>query len=108
MSIIIEAIVRFFSAEHGGRSNPPSSGYRPPVWFHEVDAAREPVMWDFEFDFTNQGPAAPVPFGEDVRAVMRAVSATSGDVSLQTGATFEVREGARVVGQGRVERVLSE
>ncbi len=78
------------------------------MWFQQVDAAGDPVLWDFEFDFVSQDAGAPVRFGEDVAAVMRAASATGTDIPLQNSTTFEVREGARVVGRGRVEKVLSE
>lgn len=108
MPITFRAVVTFLSAAQGGRSNPPASGYRPPVWFHQIDASGEPVMWDFVFDFPSSGEEEPVPFGEQVPTVMKAVSATNDDVDVSDGATFEVREGARVVGRGRVEEILSE
>lgn len=62
-------------------------------------------MWDFEFEFPGRGDNA-VRAGNEVRTIMRAVSATSKDLRLETGAPFEVREGRRVVGRGRVLTTL--
>jgi translation elongation factor EF-Tu-like GTPase len=103
--LVLEARVVFFSAEQGGRANPPASGYRPTVSFSgEADGER---LWDFEFSFSGFAEAQPVAFGEEVGAVMRASSATRADVSPWVGGTFEVREGAKVVGRGRVVGIAS-
>lgn len=104
--IVFNVVVTFFSADRGGRSKPPASGYRPPIWFGQVDSAGQPVTWDFEFEFRENGPTSPVRFGEDVPAVMRSVVATINDVPLEGGTTFQVREGARLVGRGRVTGVV--
>lgn len=100
----LAALVTFVSADGGGRASPPSSGYRPPVRFGEQASGGEPALWDFEFHFA--GDDRGVQFDEETPTIMRAVTATSDDVTVDVGETFEVREGARVVGRGRVTEVL--
>lgn len=107
--LAIRSRVTFLSAEEGGRSRPPGSGYRPPVWFGARDAAGDPILWDWEFTFLDalvDGDEEAVRFGEEILTTMRAVSASEADVPVSAGAAFEVHEGARVVARGTVEEVL--
>ena len=100
---MLDATVRFLPADEGGRSTPPWSGYRCPVWFGQVGSDGTELLWDFAFDFPGRPPDEPVPFGADVRVTMRAATATPADLPIAARATFEVREGSRVVGRGRVD-----
>jgi translation elongation factor EF-Tu-like GTPase len=104
--MILKVTVTFLNASQGGRVTAPASGYRPPLWFGDTDAAGEPLLWDFEFRFTSEDPDALVPFNTEVPAVIRAGSATEKDLSVREGSRFEVREGARVVGRGLVTEVM--
>jgi len=108
IAMVLNAVVTFLGTDQGGRATAPASGYRPPVWFGDTGASGEPMLWDFEFQFTGAHADGEVPLSEEVPARMRAVSATPDDVAVGVGATFEVREGARVVGRGRVLQVLPE
>lgn len=103
----INAIVTFLPAGEGGRSNPPMSGYRPPVWLGQRRDGID-VLWDFEFTFPGLAGDLPVAFSQEIEAEMRSSSAGSRDVTVEPGTAFEVREGARVVGHGRVVEVLAE
>lgn len=87
--------IKFFAAEQGGRSTPPASRYRAPVWFGGVDGDGEPVLWDCHFEF-----AAQPALGRKVEAWLRSAAAPR-DV-LRPGAAFEVREGAHTVACGEI------
>jgi translation elongation factor EF-Tu-like GTPase len=106
MPTVLKAVVTFLRSDDGGRVNAPASGYRPPIWFGDVDAGGGHQLWDFEFEFTGPHASRAVPFGTEVPALMHAVSASSDDIVARAGAAFEVREGARVVGRGRVVEVV--
>jgi translation elongation factor EF-Tu-like GTPase len=108
IAVLLNAVVTFLSTDQGGRITAPASGYRPPVWFGDTDASGEPLLWDVEFQFKGAHADAEAPFDQEVPALMRAVSATPSDVAVAPGARFEVREGARVVGRGRVVEIVSE
>lgn len=107
IELLLKAAVTFFGADAGGRICPPSSGYRAPTWFGDRDPSGEPACWDFEFQFVNAFDTNGARFDEETPALMRAASATAEDLAADVGATFEVREGARVVGRGHVTEVLS-
>ena len=92
---VVEVEVSFIGPERGGRSIPPhleSGLYRPHL-----------VIGDGEYlGVVFCGPA-PLAFGES--SVAQCLMAYHPDIdysSLVPGAAFEVREGARVVGYGRV------
>jgi hypothetical protein len=87
--------IRFVTPEEGGRTTAPTSGYRAPVWFGEIDGDGEPLLWDCHFDFAHD-PA----LGSDTEAVMR--SATAPARAMRSGTSFEVREGAHTVASGDV------
>jgi translation elongation factor EF-Tu-like GTPase len=93
----IEAEIRFLTAEEGGRHTPARSGYRPQFYYdgHDWDALQEypDVEW--------------VHPGETARTLLWFLSPDAQLGRVHEGMEFEVREGARVVGRGRVTKILS-
>lgn len=86
------ADVTLHSAEQGGRSGPLESGYRSLLRFEGVE---ENFGAELSPDSGNLWP------GTSGRAH---ISVWAGDLlpPMHPGATFEVREGGRVVGQGTI------
>jgi translation elongation factor EF-Tu-like GTPase len=95
MGIAAKVKLEFLTPELGGRRTPPVSGYRPPVWFGEVDGDGQAVLWDCQFEF-----ASEPRLGSEIEAVLRSASIPA--ASLRPGTTFEVREGSRTVARGEV------
>lgn len=93
------AKIEFLSTEHGGRTHPAKSGYRPNHDFGLVgtlnDAARE---------YIGQDTAAP---GETVLANVWLLIPEHQTGRLYPGFRFTVQEGLRVVGNAVVQEVLN-
>ena len=95
----IEAEITLVPTESGGRRTPVLTGYRPAH-----DFGVEGTLVDAAHDYA-AGELIP---GETGRALM-----TFGVPSLVAGhivegMTFTVQEGSRIIGRGRVLRVLNE
>ena len=92
----IEAEITFLTTEEGGRSTPARTNYRPQFYYegHDWDAAHEypDVEW--------------VHPGHTVRTLLRFLSPGAHVGRVLPGLEFEIREGARVVGRGRVTKIL--
>lgn len=88
----ISATVHFLGPEEGGRGTPIFSGYRPAFYFgdKQTDGAID-LIWGEE--------ASP---GEEHRVIVKLLHPEQLDDALEVGAAFEVKEGQRSVGLGRV------
>jgi translation elongation factor EF-Tu-like GTPase len=94
----IEAEITFLATEQGGRQSAAVSGYRASHNFglaHLSDAAHEYV--DCE-------AVAP---GQSARANLWFLAPQYQEERLFPGFTFTVQEGARIVGKGRVIKVIN-
>lgn len=93
----IEAEIRFLTTEEGGRNTPVRSGYRPQFYYDRHD-------WDAHQEYPDVEWVHP---GETARTLLRFLSPDAHLGRVQVGMEFEVREGARVVGRGRVTEILN-
>jgi elongation factor Tu len=92
----IEAEIHFLAPEEGGRQTPIRCGYRPQFYYEGRD-------WDAIYDYPGRQEVKP---GETVMALLSFLSPDQHRGRVRPGLTFEVREGPRVVGTGKVLRVL--
>ncbi len=92
----IEVELTLLRTEQGGRQSPAFSGYRPQFYYDDHD-------WDAVHDY---GDIIAVWPGQTVTAYLSFLSPQSHVGKLQVGAAFLLREGQRVVGRGRVLRIL--
>src|SRR5262245_49081994 len=93
-----EAHIRFLTAREGGRREPIHSGYRPN---HDLGL---PWLSDARHEFIGREWVAP---GEAVTARLFLLSPELAVGRLFVGMEFTVQEGPRVVGRGRITRVLN-
>ncbi len=91
----IEAEIYYLTPEEGGRHRPIFSGYRGQFYYDGHD-------WDAEQSFESE----PVHPGQIVKTFLWFISPDNHRGRLWPGKEFEIREGARVVGRGKVIRLL--
>ena len=99
----IEAEIRFLSTEQGGRHSPCATGYRP---HHDFGIGG--VHVDAVHEFVDKEWVAP---GETVIANLSFMGPEYPEYlggRLYKGFEFAVHEGARIVGRGRITKVLNE
>jgi elongation factor Tu len=92
----IEAEITFIPTEKGGRKSLAFSGYRPQFYYDGED-------WDAIQEFPDVVSVSP---GQTVRTFLRFLSPAAHVGRVHPGMEFQVREGNRVVGHGRVTRIL--
>jgi elongation factor Tu len=92
----IEAKVEFLRAADGGKTQPVRSGYRPQFHYDGED-------WDALPTFETDDWVHP---GETVKVSFRFTLPEVHRSRLHVGKRFELREGAQVVAQGEVTRLL--
>ena len=90
--LTISATIYFLSPEEGARQTPIFSGYRPALYFGERQT-------DGAIILTSCGRAAP---GTECEVVVQFLHPEHLGDTLKPMATFEVKEGSRVVGRGQV------
>jgi translation elongation factor EF-Tu-like GTPase len=88
----IEVEVHYLRAEHGGRSLPCTTGYRPQFFYDGKDG-------DAEHEYPDVEQVDP---GESARAFLTFLSPQQHVGRVHPGMPFLVREGNRVVGYGVV------
>lgn len=93
----IEANIRFLTPEEGGRHTPARSGYRPQFYYDGHD-------WDARQEYPDVEWVHP---GETARTLLWFLSPDAHLGRIRVGMEFEVREGARIVGRGRITKVLN-
>lgn len=97
----IEAEIHFLMTEEGGRHRPVTSGYRP---HHDFGFEG---MLDAAHDYGSERFVAP---GESAIACLAFPPIGQEFLAgkLHEGFEFSVREGARIVGRGRITKVLND
>ncbi len=93
----IEAEITFLTPEEGGRKTPVFSGYRPQFYYDGHD-------WDAIHDYGDVAQVAP---GQTVTALLVFLSPAYHLGRLYPGKQFQIREGQRIVGHGRVTKILN-
>lgn len=88
----ISAVVQFLRPEEGGRSTPVFSGYRPAFYFGDKQT-------DGAITLVGTEKASP---GERCRVNIKLLHPERLDGVLEEGQSFEIKEGYRPVGLGRV------
>ncbi len=96
----IEAEIYFLSKDEGGRREPCASGYRPNHNF-----GVEGMLNDAVHRYLDKEWVTP---GEAVMAHLWFAKPEYQSGRLHEGFEFTVQEGSRIVGRGRITRVLNE
>ena len=93
--LAVSAKIYFLSPEEGGRKTPIFSGYRPALYFGEKQT-------DGAIILTSGKRATP---GTECEVVIKFLHLEHLEGVVKPLATFEAKEGARVVGRGKVLRI---
>lgn len=93
----IGAGIRFLTTEDGGRRTPARSGYRPQFHYDGQAWAAHQEYPDVEW----------VHPGENARTFLWFFSPDAHVGRIHVGMEFEVREGAQLVGRGRITKILT-
>ena len=92
----IEAEIHFFPTAEGGRSGPAFDDYRPQFYYDGHD-------WDARHLYPDVERVNP---GDTVRAFVGFLNPLEHVGKLHPGKEFEIREGSKTVGRGRVLRII--
>lgn len=94
------AELQYLTTEEGGRKTPAKSGYRPQVKFDfdEMQTSGQQTFINKEF----------VNPGENVKAKIKILSPDHFENTLTEGMEFEFREGATIIGKGKIEYIVNE
>jgi elongation factor Tu len=92
----IEVELTLLPTDHGGRKGPVSTGYRPQFYYANED-------WDASHTYIATDVVHP---GQSAKAWVDFHSAQYHRGRVHVGMPFLLREGNRVVGYGRVTRIL--
>jgi len=115
---IVEAVLTFRSVSEGGRVIPPGvlTGlqYRPHIVIgdpaqKEAIVGTDRVVAEEYLGVAFASGPTPVPIGEEIQVHMMLIYWPDFDYrKVLPGATFTLREGARIVGHGRITKRWSE
>ena len=94
------ATLTYRTSEQGGRNTPAKSGYRPQVKFDF-----EEMQTSGQQTFIGRDLVFP---GETVDAEIRIIAVEYFANKLTEGMEFEFREGARVIGTGKIKAIINE
>ena len=94
------AELQYLKTEEGGRKTPAKSGYRPQVKF-DFDE----MQTSGQQTFINKELVNP---GENVKAKIKILSPDHFANTLTEGIEFEFREGAKIIGKGKIEYIVNE
>jgi translation elongation factor EF-Tu-like GTPase len=92
----IEAEIYFLTPAEGGRATPAFDHYRPQFYYDGHD-------WDARHVYPDVKQVNP---GDTVRAYLGFLSPAEHLGKVHREMPFEIREGARTVGRGKVTKVL--
>ncbi len=93
----VEVEITFLTTEEGGRKGPAFSGYRPQFYYDGHD-------WDAVHTYI--GEVEPVYPGQTVLAYLSFLSPQYHVGKLYSGKEFLLREDQRVIGRGRVTKII--
>ena len=91
----IAAEIYYLTAKEGGRNSPVYSGYRGQFHIRNSD-------WDAVQEFIDKQTCQP---GETVNAYLRFANVHN-IIPMATGTTFQIREGATVIGWGIITEII--
>lgn len=94
----LEAEIYYLTEEEGGRKTPIMNGYRGQFYYNGRD-------WDATQDFINKEICYP---GETVKVLLQTLSPIFHVGQFVIGQSFEIREGAKIVGKGKITNILRE
>lgn len=94
----LEAEIYYLKTEEGGRQTTFGTGYRGQFYYDGKN-------WDATQHFIGQNTCDP---GETVTVLMRIATPDDHKGKLFVNKSFEIREGARVVGVGRITKIFFE
>lgn len=92
------AELKYKTTDEGGRMTPAKSGIRPSVKFHF-----DKYTTTGDQEFIDKKWVFP---GENVKAKIRILSYEYFAKKLEEGMAFEIREGARITGTGKIIKIL--
>lgn len=94
------ATVRYLTTEKGGRKTPAMSGYRPQVKFDfsEMQTSGQQIFLERNLVF----PGDEVDVGIEILSVDHFAN------KLKEGMRFDFLEGSRLIGSGRIKRILND
>lgn len=94
------ATLTYRTTEQGGRKTPAKSGYRPQVKFdfEEMQTSGQQTFIGRELVFP----------GETINAEIRILAVDHFTGKLMEGMEFEFREGATIIGIGKVNRIIND
>lgn len=95
----LEAEIQFLATAEGGRATPCRSGYRPNHNFGIPG-----ILNDAQHEYLGREWVAP---GETVMARLWFLAPEYQEGRLHEGFSFTVQEGGKIVGYGRITRVLN-
>ena len=93
------ALLKYRTAEEGGRTLPAFSGYRPTIKFEFEDIQSSGVQ-----KFIGRQEVHP---GETVEAEIKIYATDYFEGKLYEGLKFEFREGQNIIGTGRILKILN-
>lgn len=94
----LEVEIYYLTEEEGGRKTPIMNGYRGQFYYNGRD-------WDASQKFINKEICYP---GETVNTSLQTLSPIFHIGQFVIGQSFEIREGARIVGKGKITNILRE
>ena len=94
------AELKYRTTEEGGRKTPAQSGYRPQVKFDftEMQTSGQQIFIDKDIAYP----------GDTVKAKIRILSPQFYENQLTEGMIYEFREGATVIGTGRILTIIND
>ena len=95
-----KAKLKYLSTEQGGRQTPANSGYRPQVKFGFTKMKTSGSQ-----KFIGTDKVSP---GETVFAEITILSPQFFENQLEIGMEFDFREGAKIIGTGKIIEILNE
>jgi translation elongation factor EF-Tu-like GTPase len=94
------AILKYRTTDDGGRETPAFSSYRPQIKFafSDMQTSGQQTFIDKEVVFP----------GEEVEAEIAILAVEFFQKQLTEGMDFEFREGPRIIGTGKIKKIINE
>jgi translation elongation factor EF-Tu-like GTPase len=92
----LEAEIYYLTKEEGGRATPVFSGYRGQFFYDNAN-------WDAAQQLVDKQFCDP---GNTVKALIQTASPSQHIGKFFIGKPFEIREGATIVGKGKITKIL--